>query len=304
MINDCLVSVIIPTYKGDKFVCRAVESVLNQNYSNLEVIVVDDNGQDTECQVETYNVLSKFFEDDRFNYYKHQINKNGSAARNTGFLHSNGKYIAYLDDDDWFVEDKISLQVDFLEKNPEYGGVYGGRYENGKKIIYKKQGDLSIDILLYKILPCTCTLMIRREIIEQMNGWDEAYKRHQDFDFLLRFFQISKIGVIKKPLFYIKKENSNNLTPIETIEKQKRVYLNQFEPIINKVTNNKKRLKRKIYGVNYTRIICGYLRNKKKNDAKRVYKEAYEKCGFIIIFQILNYSFKYFLQKISRVFRK
>lgn len=183
-----LVSVIIPTYKNDGSLERAINSVLNQGYNNIEIIVVDDNNPDSDYRKTTEKLMGLYKEKDNIKYIKHNYNKNGSAARNTGFRNSQGLYISLLDDDDYFVEDKIELQVDFLEKHSEFDAVYGGRYEKNSTIIYEKEGDLTEDLLGYKILPCTCSLMLRREAYETLNGFNETYKRHQDFEFLLRFF--------------------------------------------------------------------------------------------------------------------
>ena len=100
---DGLVSIIIPTYKGYDTLGRSVKSVLEQSYKNIEIIIVDDNGEGSENQIKTEDVLKSFLVDERVKYIKHKKNLNGSAARNTGFRHSNGEFIAFLDDDDEFL---------------------------------------------------------------------------------------------------------------------------------------------------------------------------------------------------------
>ena len=110
-----LVSVIIPTYKTNKSLKRAIDSVFAQSYKKVEVIVVDDNNCDeyrivAECIAEEYKNL------DNFKYIQHEHNKNGSAARNTGVESSDGTYISFLDDDDYYYTDKISKEVDSHEE--------------------------------------------------------------------------------------------------------------------------------------------------------------------------------------------
>ena len=95
-----LVSVIIPTYKRSKSLNRAIDSVLSQTYPNIEIIVVDDNGKGSKYQLETEKSLEKYIKTDKIKYIIHDVNRNGSAARNTGFKHSRGEYINFLDDDD------------------------------------------------------------------------------------------------------------------------------------------------------------------------------------------------------------
>ena len=95
MDNQGLVSVIIPTHKGSENICRAVDSVLSQTYGSIEVIVVDDNGLGSEEQRKTEEAMGKYSGDSRVTYLTHKVNKNGSAARNTGLRASKGEYIAF-----------------------------------------------------------------------------------------------------------------------------------------------------------------------------------------------------------------
>ena len=102
MEGNPLVSVIITTCNGDYKLVRAVDSVLMQTYNNIEIIVVDDNGNGTASRIETEKMMEKFSNTERVIYLKHEQNKNGSAARNTGIRTAKGKYVAFLDDDDVF----------------------------------------------------------------------------------------------------------------------------------------------------------------------------------------------------------
>ena len=111
MINEKKVSVIIPTYKRAELLSKCIKSILEQTYSNVEVIVVDDNDPKTNWRKNTESILDDFKEDSRVIYIKHEKNKNGSAARNTGFKVSTGEYICYLDDDDIFLKNKIMTWV-------------------------------------------------------------------------------------------------------------------------------------------------------------------------------------------------
>ena len=114
-----LVSVIIPTRNRVEMLCRAVNSVLSQTFDNLECIVVDDESHDN-----TEKVINSF-EDDRLKYFRHEKNKGASAARNTGIRQSQGEFIAFLDDDDEWLDEKLEKQVNLLENLPsKYGMVY------------------------------------------------------------------------------------------------------------------------------------------------------------------------------------
>ena len=102
-----LISVIIPTHSGSQVICRAVDSVLSQTYPNIEVVVVDDNGKESEEQITTEKAMKKYASDDRVKYLAHDVSLHGSAARNTGVKHSSGEFIALLDDDDYFLPNNL-----------------------------------------------------------------------------------------------------------------------------------------------------------------------------------------------------
>lgn len=103
-----LISIIIPTYNNADVVCDAIDSSLNQSYTNIEVIVVDDGSSDG-----TQKLLQESY-GDKIKYI-HQENKGLSNARNTGILHSSGKYLQFLDADDLIYRNKLSIQVEQLQ---------------------------------------------------------------------------------------------------------------------------------------------------------------------------------------------
>src|SRR3990167_10836604 len=109
MVNNSLVSVILPTYNRSEYLGRAIESVLNQNYNNFELIIIDDSSTD-----KTSEVILKY-KDSRIRVVKNQENIGFVKSLNKGIKQANGKYIARLDDDDfWTSPDKLEKQVAFL----------------------------------------------------------------------------------------------------------------------------------------------------------------------------------------------
>lgn len=112
------VSVIVPTYKRSEFLQRAISSVLNQSYKNIELVIVDDNGSGTQDQIETEkNIKSVFGDDERIKYIKNEKNVGAAQSRNNGIKNSSGDYICFLDDDDVFLPDKIEGQLKFMMDN-------------------------------------------------------------------------------------------------------------------------------------------------------------------------------------------
>src|SRR4030043_1206572 len=115
------VDVIIPTYNRSESLHSAITSVLHQTYQDFEIIVVDDCSED-----DTPKVI-KNFRNHKIRSIRHAINQGEGRARNSGVLNSNAEYVAFLDDDDEWVPEKLGLEVDLLEKAPsEVGGVYTG----------------------------------------------------------------------------------------------------------------------------------------------------------------------------------
>ena len=118
-----LVSVIIPTYKRSEMLIDAINSVINQTYDNLEIIVIDDNNPDSLYRTETPKKLKPFIESNQITYLQNKCNIGGALTRNRGIQEARGKYIAFLDDDDYYLPTKIEKQVELI-KNENVGLVY------------------------------------------------------------------------------------------------------------------------------------------------------------------------------------
>ncbi len=224
-----LVSVIIPTHKGSIYICSAVESVLNQTYKNIEIIVVDDNGKDTEEQLKTEQVLTKYILNNKIKYIVHQTNINGSAARNTGFRNSSGDFICLLDDDDEYYPNKVEKEVEALNSlGNEYGMVFCGCEGSDKG----KSGDILFDVLIHSVVIGSNSFMIRRDIWEKLNGFDESFKRHQDYEFTARVANITKIKYLKFIGFKTKETKRNNPKNKEQDQLYREHYLNKMQGLI------------------------------------------------------------------------
>lgn len=187
-----LVSVVIPTHGGAKFLTRAIDSVLAQTYKNIEIIVVDDNGLGTEEQRATEAVIKPYLNNPKFQYVTHEVNKNGSAARNTGARHSKGEFISLLDDDDYFLSDNIENHIKAWEHLDDAYGMTTCdvqlHYPNGSvKVKHKSiRGKDLYALLMHKIVIGSGTMVVRKRVWEDLNGFDESFKRHQDFEFSAR----------------------------------------------------------------------------------------------------------------------
>lgn len=260
------VSIIMPTYKGANYIASSIESVLNQSYKNIELIVIDDNGLGTEEQLSTEIVCNKYIIDSRFVYLTHKSNKNGSAARNTGIKQASGKYIAFLDDDDLFISDKIQKQVELFETlSNDYGLVYGGLIEKyseakTKKIMPQDTQDFLYDYLCGKLYVCSSTIIIRRDVIEKVGYWDESFKRHQDMEYIVRIGAEFKVAYVDSVCITKVRVDRNLPQEGEKCKEFRLHYLRKMIPFIQEYSYKEQK---EIYFVNYLAIAKSYLKNKK-----------------------------------------
>jgi len=224
MQNLELVSVIITTYLRPQNLLRAIDSVINQTYKNIEIIIVDDNGLGTDSQLETYSLLQEYISRGMIKYYPHEKNKNGSAARNTGYRMSKGVYVNFFDDDDEMLPDKIQKQVSSLQaKNKDFGAcTCNMKIKNPHRTFLtnnKKEGNVLVELLTGKYNFNTSTILFRRSTLDILNGWDESFLRHQDFEICVRFFRQFKLALVQDALV-VKYSTPNIITrnPLKAIE--------------------------------------------------------------------------------------
>lgn len=234
------ISVIIPTYGKPVFLEKCINSVLTQSFKDLELIVVDDNDPDTESRNITESIVNKFkVKDSRVSYIKHNKNKNGAVARNTGFAVAQGKYISLLDSDDEYMPDRLQKCYDVMEQMPPtVGGVYTGcEFRRSGKTYLKytdvKDGNFLVDTLACKFMFCTgSNIFVRKSVVDELNGFDGAFLRHQDYEFLVRVFERYSLKALPEILVIKNNENFNlpNLKKQIAIKKQ---YLEKFKYIID-----------------------------------------------------------------------
>lgn len=223
-----LVSVIINCYNGEEYLRNAIESILSQNYSNLEVIFWDNQSIDNSAQI----FLS--YKDARFKYYKSKKHTLLYEARDLAIKESSGKYITFLDVDDWWDSEKIYKQVEKLQVSDAvlcYSNyVVVNERKNKKYILYKKtlpEGRITNELLANYVVGIL-TIMIRRDIyLKMLKGFDKKYHLIGDFDFILRLSNVGVATVINRPLAYYRWHGNN-----ESIKKEN-LFLEEYREWIN-----------------------------------------------------------------------
>ena len=205
-----LVSVILPTYNRDKTIAKAIESVWRQSYKNLELIIVNDASKDATAKL--VSSLAKY--NPKIIILQNEINLGIVASLNKGIKAARGKYIARLDDDDvWCDDKKIEKQVEFLEKNPEYCLVGGGVIKvdkNDKEIVRyllpKEDEYIRKKILINNVFAHT-TVLFRKDIFLKVGGYDEKFCFIEDWDLWLKMGKISKFYNLQEFfVFYLDQE--------------------------------------------------------------------------------------------------
>jgi glycosyltransferase involved in cell wall biosynthesis len=272
------VSVIIPTYGKPIFLEKAISSVLNQTLKEIELIVVDDNGLDTEARFLTEKLVNNFISNNnKIIYLKHDKNRNGAAARNTGYKVSKGKYISFLDSDDEYHLTRLKKCYDVMEKSHEtVAGVYTGcefKRKGKTYYIYKKVKEGNF---MKKTLACTfmfstgSNIFVRRKVMEKLNGFDEKFLRHQDYEFLVRLFQKNTLEALPE-ILVIKNNENFNLPSVTKMINIKEQYLLKFNSIIDNLSLEDKNY---IYKNNYISIAEQALKTKQKSIAIEYYSKV------------------------------
>lgn len=203
------VSVVMPAYNARPYIEEAIRSVLNQDYANIELIVVDDGSKDG-----TPELAEQF--GNRVTVIR-QKNAGPAAARNRGIGAARGEFIAFLDADDVWLPGKTSLQVKYLQNHPEVGVVYGdfmhwnpqpdGTFSPPPNSITEKSPFALLPehsgwiytVLLFDNVIHIITAMLRRPVIAAMGGLDESLPTGEDYDFWLRVsrqFRADKLDCI------------------------------------------------------------------------------------------------------------
>ncbi|MEO1429685.1 MAG: glycosyltransferase [Cyanobacteria bacterium J06633_8] len=204
-----IISVIIPVYNGEKTIKETIESILNQSFIDFELIIINADSTD-----KTLSIIAQI-KDERIKVFSYP-KANVAVNRNRGIKHANGDYITFIDADDLWTTDKLAAQYTALQSNPQAGVAYSWTncIDENSKFLRKTShvnwsGDIYSKFLLDDFIGNGSNVMVRKEHLITVGGFDESLTNAQDTDMWLKLSAITNFVCVPKPqILYRVQQNS------------------------------------------------------------------------------------------------
>jgi glycosyltransferase involved in cell wall biosynthesis len=264
-----LVSVIIPTFNRATFVPKVVGTVQQQTYRNTEILVIDDASKDDTSSVVTA------ISDPRIRYIRHDTNKGVSAARNTGIRAASGEYIAFIDDDDEWRQDKLEKQLEALNS---YDIVACAAIADGSPLRVHKRPDITLDDL--KKGGFAPSGLLGKAYVFRNVMFDENLKQGEDWDLLIRIAQQFSIGWVEGELLVYNKGDHARATNVA-----KRLNGRELEKRTAILVKHREFLGEKWFKYHLADTFLGYIGS--RPDKLRSIGYAVRRCGVIPVVSVL-----------------
>lgn len=273
------VSIIIPAYNASRYIQEAVDSALDQDYENLEVMVVDDGSTD-----KTRQILENYIGGGKIKYFFEEENKGLAAVRNRGITFSSGELVAFLDADDIFFREKISEQVKVFLEDPGMGLSYSGLIhftdETNKKFFIHRYNDyrprdVFLDLLKKQFINPS-TVMIRKSLLNKYGLFDESLRFSEDWDLWLRLsYNRVKFCYLDKLLTYYRIRKTDNLSSLSNEPMMKENNLVLFKNFFSKTlfeSKNKQLTTKILYNLENKAGVAYLLVNNKERALEHIGK--------------------------------
>lgn len=225
--NDKLVSVLIAVFNSKDYIKECIDSVLNQTYTNLEIIILDDCSTD-----DTFNILSKIaILDKRIKIYKNEKNIGYLKTFNILLTLANGEYISFIDSDDIIDENKILKQLNYLKTDSTLAFVGTGYHKIDEKgnvfgtvlLPYTKDEIIDNIIDINKMPICGSSILIKKDVIEEVGGYNEYFTScpGEDIDWVARIlYNYNGINIQEALYYYRFRENSLTRKVFDTVKQR------------------------------------------------------------------------------------
>jgi glycosyltransferase involved in cell wall biosynthesis len=247
-----LVSVIIPAFNAAKYVQDCITSVLQQTFSDFEILVIDDASSD-----QTVMLLEQM-QDPRLNIISLSENGGVSAARNEGIALAKGEFITFLDADDLWSPDKLALQVQALLDNPKAGVAYSWTYylddKTGLKHCIKPrvQGSVHRKLLQKNFIGSIgSNILVRAVAIEKLGGFDATLSYAEDWEFCLRLATQWEFVVVPQPQVTYRQYSGSSSSKFQEI---RQALPHTVETLFRSAPDHLQYLKAKAYGLCYQHL--------------------------------------------------
>lgn len=297
-----LISIIIPTYGRAEMLSRAIDSVLNQTYKNIEVIVINDNFLNSNSFKETLRELEKYGKINKVKIYSDGINRGGGLARNKGIELSCGEYITFLDDDDYYYPNKIEKQIEHILNEKIDVSICDMEVRNQKgELSYRIKGESCVgDLSNFLVNGITYTPMIlcKKTVLLDINMFTDI-PRFQDHILMIKILKKKyKVFQLREKLFVHVDHKGDRLTFSEKTKLAFNIRRNIEKKLLNTLAPNQK----KKYEMDNLKIDLLYFYDELKFEDlfKRFLKVIFETKDIKQILVLNKIFFKYVVKKASR----
>ena len=217
-MKNKLVSIVVPMYNSEKYMSECIDSVLNQDYKNIELILVNDGSKD-----KTEKIAKDYAKNDKRVIVINQENKGVSEARNNGIKHSKGEYITFIDSDDFIEKDFISYYVSLIEKTNadialsrmpiKYRTNIEVKPQSEEKIEVISGNDCALEMLYYKIFIASWNKLFRKELLTNNNIlFENNLAFGEGFNFSIdAFLKANKVCTTSISKYYYRVDNVNSV---------------------------------------------------------------------------------------------
>lgn len=225
-MKDPLVSIVMPVYNSELYIDAAIFSILNQTYQNIEFIIINDGSSDhSKDRIEA-------FKDSRIIFINHEYNLGNYIRRNEGCKIAVGKYVCVMDSDDIAELNRIETQVDLLERDPQLLAAGSDfQYIGGGICKRPPTYELSKILLLFNNVFLHPSLIIRRNVLDQIGYYDESYKYAADYNLICNIALIGNVLNVEKVLLHYRlhKSQISSMYYPEQRECANRIRINYLE---------------------------------------------------------------------------
>jgi glycosyltransferase involved in cell wall biosynthesis len=204
-----LISIVLPTYNGMRYLRESIESCLCQTYRNFELIIVDD------CSTDDTASIINSFHDTRIRTLRHDVNKKLPAALNTGFSSSKGEFLTWTSDDNRYLPKALEVMLGYLLNFPEVGLVYSGWYMIDEQGNRRRAVPAEPPEWISKKSVVGASFLYRREVYDAIGNYDENLFRIEDYDYWLRIAKKYAIRPVDE-ILYEYRVHSQSLTSTES----------------------------------------------------------------------------------------